>query len=268
MMLHGLESRDGAAELLAHLGVVDCGLDAVGRPAHRLSSKQRPRPGQRRFPRPHHDVLGPDAHVVQPDTSGTPSGIEVAWHLDRDTGPAALQQQHVVARGDQQQLGKSGAEHDSGVAVGDTVGDLDPAVQPDARGDGPVDQAGQQPRLLFAGAIFGDHRRRDHSGDERSGRHRATEFFNHHDEFGQSEAGATVFLVDVQAKPVEFDDALPECGPALVRCVQQRSRRPTRLLGGQEAAGYSGELAVIVGQCDTHDGLLAALPTPRGRKGG
>ena len=52
MMLDRLESGDGAAELLAHLGVVDGGLDAVGRPAHRLGGQQRPRPGQCRFPRP------------------------------------------------------------------------------------------------------------------------------------------------------------------------------------------------------------------------
>ena len=181
---------------------------------------------------------------------------------------AAFQQQHVVARGDQQQLGEPGAQHDSGLAARHTVGDLHLTVQPDARGDGSVDQAGQQPRLLFLRTIFGDDRRRDHRRDERSRRHRATEFFDHHDEFGQSEAGAAVFLVDVQAEPAEFGHALPESGPGLIRCVQQRSRRPASLLRSQEAAGYFGELAVVVGQCDTHDGLLAALPAPRRRRKG
>ena len=39
MVLHRLESGDGAAELLAHLGVVDGGVDAVGRSAHRLGGQ-------------------------------------------------------------------------------------------------------------------------------------------------------------------------------------------------------------------------------------
>ena len=61
MMLHRLESRDGAAELLAHLGVVDGGVDAVRCSAHRLGGQQRPRPGQRRCPRAGQDVVGADA---------------------------------------------------------------------------------------------------------------------------------------------------------------------------------------------------------------
>ena len=270
MMLDGLESRDGAAELLAHLGVVDGGLDAVRRPAHRLGGQQRPRPGQRRFPRTRHDVVGADAHVVQADASGTTSRIEVAGHLDRHTGAVAFEQQHVVARGDQQQLGKPGAQHDSGIAAGHAVGDPHLAVQPDAGGDGSVDQAGQQPRLLFAGAVFGDHRRRDHGRDERSRRHRATEFFNHHDEFGQPKP----------EPPCSSSMCRPSQPSSTMSC--QNAGRPSSAASSSDRAaqrafwevrkraGYFGELAVIVGQCDTHDGLLAALPARRveSRRGG
>ncbi len=188
MMLHRLESGDGAAELLPHLGIVDGRVDAVRRPAHRLSGQQRPRPSQRRFPRPVQDIVGSDAHVLQADTSGAPSWVEVVRHVNRHTGAAAFQQQNIVTRGDQQQLGEPGAQHDSGVTVGYAVLDLHLAVQADARGDGSVDQPRQQPRLLLSGTVFGDHRRRDHGRYERSRRHRATEFFDHHHEFGQPKA--------------------------------------------------------------------------------
>jgi hypothetical protein len=187
VMLDRLECGDGAPELLPHLRVVDGGVDAVRRTAHRLGGQQGSRQGQCRLPRPCQDVGVGHPHVLQTNPPGSPCRIEVFRHLDRDTLAVALEHQHVVARGDQQQLGKPGTQHDSGLTIGDAVGDPYLAVQAGARGDGSVDQAGQQPRLLFGRTDFGDHRGGDHGGHERSRRHRATEFFDHDHEFGEPE---------------------------------------------------------------------------------
>ena len=270
MVFHRLECRDGTTELLAHLGVLDGGVHAVGRPAHRLGGQQRPRPGQRRFPCPRHDVVGGDAHPLQADAPGTPGRVEVLRHLDRHTGAAGFQQQDVIAGGNHQQVGEPGAEHDPGLTGGDPIFDLHAAVQADTRGDRSVGESRQHSRLLFRGAVFGDHRRRDHGRYERAGRHRAAELLDHHHEFGQPIARTAVLLVDVQTQPTELDQVLPEAGPRLVGGVEERPRRPARLLRGQERAGHLGEFAMVVGQCDTHKGLLAlqsgltACPAPRG----
>ncbi len=210
MVLDRLERGDGPAELLTHLGVLDRGVDAVGGPPDRLGGQQRPGARQRRVVRSAQNVVVADADLLQPDTSGAPGGIQVLRHLDRDAGAAALDHQHVVTGRDQQQVAQAGAQHDAGVTVGDAVAEADVAAQADAGGDGSVDQPRQQPRLLFGGAVFGDHRRRDDGRHERPGRHRTTEFVDDDDEFGQPVSRATVFLVDMQAQPAEFDDGLPE----------------------------------------------------------
>ena len=266
MVLHRLERGDGAAELLSHLGITDRGVDAVGRPADRLGGQQRARAGQRRFPRARQDVVGADAHAHPGGRARSAGSDRELSGTSTDTPCAvAFQQQHVVAGGDQQQLGEPGTQHDPGITIGGPVVDPHVAVQPDSRGDGSVDQARQQPRLLFGGAVVGDHRRRDHGRHERSRRHRAAEFFDHHDEFGQPVAGAAVLFVDVQTEPAELDQVVPERRPGLLGRIQQRSCRPSRLLRGQERARYVGEFAMVVGQCDTHQGPPRSGPRHRGR---
>ncbi len=147
---------------------------------------------------------------MQPHPPRAPRGIEVVRNLHRHTAAAAVQHQHVVPRGDQQQLGQSRAQHDPGITAGDPVLDPYVAVEADAGGDGAVDQARQQPRLLLVAALLGEHRRSDNGGHKGSGRHRTAEFFDYHDKFRQSVAGAAVTLVDVQAEPTELDHVLPE----------------------------------------------------------
>ena len=139
MMLDRLERGDGAAKLLAHLRVVDCGLDAVGGPADRFGGQQRSGAGQCRFPRSRQNVVVADADVLQPDPSGAPSRIQVLRHLDRHAGTAAFDHQHVVTRRDQQQIAQTRAEHDAGLAVGRALVDPYVAIQADAGCDGSVD---------------------------------------------------------------------------------------------------------------------------------
>ena len=121
MMFHRLESRDGPTELLAHLGVFDrCSTQSVAPPAASAASSVRARaradaraPGRRL----------PSVTVtfcrVPVRSVGSGRGFR---HLDRDPGASAVQQQHVVTGNKQQQVGQAGAEHDTGVAVGDTIG--------------------------------------------------------------------------------------------------------------------------------------------------
>jgi hypothetical protein len=56
-----------------------------------------------------------------------------------------------------------------------------------------------------------------------------------------------VFLVDVQAQPAEFDEALPERRQALLGRIQQRPRGCAGLMRGEKPAGYLGEFAMVVG---------------------
>ena len=139
-MLDGLEGGDGPAELLAHLGVVHGGVDAVSRPADRLSGQQGPGARQRRFPCPTKDVAVADADLLQVDTSGASGRIQVLRHLDRYTSAITFQHQHVVARCDQQQVAQAGAEHDPGLTVSHAVVESHLPAETDARGDGSVDQ--------------------------------------------------------------------------------------------------------------------------------
>ena len=252
MMLDRLESSDGPAELLAHLGVVDGSVDAVGGPTDRLGGQQCPRARQGRFPRSRQNVVVADADVLQPDTSGSPGRIQVLRHLDRHAVAATVYHQHIVTRRDQEQVAQTRAQHHAGVTVGHPVVDPYVAVQADARGHGSVDQTWQQPRLLLGGSVFGDHRRGDDGRHERPRRHRPTEFVDDDHEFGQAVSRAAVILVDVQAKPAELDDALPERRPLLLWRVQQGPRRRARLLRSQETARNLCEFAVVIGQCDTH----------------
>ena len=112
MMLDRLERGDGPAELLAHLGVVDGGIDAVEGPTDRLGGQQCPGPRQGRFPRSRQNVVVADADVLQPDTSGAPGRIQVLRHLDRHTVAATVNHQHVVTRGDQEQIAQTRAQYD------------------------------------------------------------------------------------------------------------------------------------------------------------
>jgi len=56
-----------------------------------------------------------------------------------------------------------------------------------------------------------------------------------------------VFLVDMQAQPAEFDEALPERRQALLGRIQQRPRGCAGLMRGEKPAGYLGEFAMVVG---------------------
>ena len=141
VVLDRLERGDGPAKLLAHLGVLDGGVDAVRSSPDRLGGQQRPRPRQCRVVGSRQDVVVADADLLQADPSGAAGRIQVLRHLDGDAGAAALDHQHVVTGRDQQQVAESRAEHDAGVTVGHAVAQTDVAAQTDARGDGSVDQA-------------------------------------------------------------------------------------------------------------------------------
>ncbi len=150
VVLDRLEGGDGAAELLAHLGVLDGGIHAVRRPADRLGGEQGAgagqcgRPRTRQVRRRRRRQGGPARSAACgrgcPGTS-TDDTVGAAFH--HDTSSPAVTQQHV---------GQSGAEHHPGVTGGRTAGDGDVTAETDCAGASSVDQAGQQPGLLLVGA--------------------------------------------------------------------------------------------------------------------
>ncbi|SGP47664.1 Uncharacterised protein [Mycobacterium tuberculosis] len=158
VMLHRLKRGDGTAELLSHLGIGHGAVHAVGRPTDGLGGQQCARAGQSRFIRTKQDVVGRDAHVVQAHAATPPGRIKVFRHINRDALAAAFQHQHVVTGGNQQQLGKPGAQHDSHLTVGNTVGNLHLTIQSHTRRQGSVNQRRQQPCPLVISTFFGDHR--------------------------------------------------------------------------------------------------------------
>ena len=123
VVLDRLERRDGAAELLAHLGVVDRGVHALGGPADGLGREQRAGVGQRIGRGAGQDV-GARRHAVEhaPARSGG-SGRGWPGISTVDAGaPSRSITQHVVAARYQQQVGQTRAEHHPGVTGGDPAG--------------------------------------------------------------------------------------------------------------------------------------------------
>ena len=96
MVLDRLKRGDGAAELLADLGVLDGGLDTVRGPAHGLGGEEGASARQGCLPRPGQQVAA-DHDVGESDPAGPPGPVETAGQLYRDTPGAALDQQHVLA---------------------------------------------------------------------------------------------------------------------------------------------------------------------------
>ncbi len=149
-------------------------------------------------------------HAVEHHPPGSARQIEAGRCRYRHAVTRPVDQQHVLARGDQQQVGQTGAEHHTGVTGGDPAGHRNRAAEPDARGDSAVDQTRQQSRLLLIGAAARQHGRGHHGRDEGSGCDRPAERLDDDDELGQPEAGPPVLLIDVQAEPADRGEVRPE----------------------------------------------------------
>ena len=66
-------------------------------------------------------MSAPD-HTVEHHPPGPARQIEAGRCLDRHTVTRPVDQQHVLTRGDQQQVGQTRAEHHTGVTGGDPAG--------------------------------------------------------------------------------------------------------------------------------------------------
>ena len=157
VMLDGLESGDGPAELLAHLRVLDSAVHAIRRTTDGLGRVQRAGAGQCGVARPGECVVA-DSNVGQYNAPRAPTAVQVLRHVNRDTGSRALHHQHVLTAGQQQNVGQSRAQHHAGVTGNATARHRQVAAETDRGSMGSVDQTGQQTRFLLVGADGGDHR--------------------------------------------------------------------------------------------------------------
>ena len=114
VVLDGLEGGDGAAELLADLRVLDSAVDAVRRTADGLGGIEGAGAGQGGVARAGEQVVA-DLDVGQRDPPGAPGPVQVFRHLDRDPAGCAIHQDHVLAAGQEQNVGKSRTDHHAGV---------------------------------------------------------------------------------------------------------------------------------------------------------
>ena len=129
VVLDGLEGRDGAAELLTHLGVIDGDLDAVRRTADGLGGEQGAGVGQRDVPRSGQHVGG---RAGERYPAGAAGAVQVAGHLDAHATGVSLHHNDVVTGRQQQHIGQADAEHDSGVTGHRAIGERQAPPNPAA----------------------------------------------------------------------------------------------------------------------------------------
>ena len=144
VVLHGLVGADGTPELLADLGVPAGHVGAFVCDARGFGGEQQPGQvdqnlsgtGQLRRLRP-----------VKADPGRTAGRIEVGRDLDGHLAGSALDDDHVIAHRDEQQVGQTSAEDHTGRAVCGTVPDLHSPSESHGPDGGAVDQAGQEAAL-------------------------------------------------------------------------------------------------------------------------
>ena len=194
VVLDRLEHADRTTELDPVPGVVTGAVDALLGPTGGLGGDdgagQRERP-----PAAAPDEVRSAAPGSSPDGPVRPGavGSMLVGTVTLRPGAPARTIDEVVADGEHEDVGQTGAEHHPGVAV-----DHDRAVARGRGGQGqvaveadrtrrpPVGQAGEQIGLLGGGAQRRHHRRGDHGRDERAGRHGPAELLDHDDELGRA----------------------------------------------------------------------------------
>ena len=200
VVLDRLEGGDGPAELHAHLGVGGRLLGALGGDAGRLGGDDEAGQVDEHLAPAGDDVRG---RTVERDAGGAPGRIEIAGHLHRHAGMRRLDDDGVVARGEDEDVGEATAQDRRRRPGGRTAGHGDVGRERDAAEGGPVGQSRQQPGRQLVGSGRVDDGAGDHGGHEGPRRHGAAELLDHHHELGQPEAGAAPLLGEVQTQPAQ-----------------------------------------------------------------
>ena len=209
VVLDRLEGRDRAAELLADLRVPGRLFGRLGGQAGRLGGQQRPgHVGQQ--------PAGTGQHGgrcgVERDPGRGPALIQVDRHLGPDPARRRLDDQDVVTRRDQQDVGQMAADDHACRPGGGPVGAGHLTTQRGRADHGAVGQPGQQPLLQLVRPGRGQHGTGDHGGQERPGRQVTAHLLGDDQRFRQAEAGAAAFFRDVQPEQAESGQFGPEVG--------------------------------------------------------
>ncbi len=225
-VLDGLELPDGPAELTAVLGVLGGRLETPPRPAGALGGGDGEGPlAHQTGGHPAQTGPGGDDRAGHPYGGHPPAEVQTGQRLHRDTGrveaqraPDRLPRPVLDMGGDQEQLGAgAGAQHRSdrpgegqAAVVSDRGRQGAAAGQGHGGGQAPVDQGGQE--FLGVGRIrgTGEHGRRQHGGQDRSGGRRARQLLHHHGQLHETEALAAVLLGHVNAQPALAGQLVPE----------------------------------------------------------
>ena len=233
MVLDGLEGADGAAELLAHLGVFDGHVqrrpadpDRLGRgqdPEHRPAWRAAPRSTRSSATVTSRSATDPTLRVVSRESSAVT--VTPSPRVDDD---------HVLTGGEHKHSA-SGAPSTAGSRRSPT------RSEPIAT----LARQGRAPRPSLPSASPGsscgtngvrraavDHHRGGDRRQERAGRELAALGLQHHRQFGQAEARTAVLLGDRQPVPTEVG-----CPPTRCRPVGGPVRRAWRGLAARLSGG-------------------------------
>ncbi len=254
VVLDRLVHRDRATELLAHLGVLGGGLGALPCDADGLGGEEEPREIDEHRTCTCEDRRG---RAVERDTAGTARRVEVRGDVDlhaaaRHVDASQIDDQDVVARRHDDQVGEAGSEDRARVARRGAVTDLDGATETDPGAARPVGEAGEEStlRVLVAGRL--EQRAGDDRRHERARGERAAELLDHDDELLHPRSRTAVRLAHVEAEPAEAGDVVPEVGARLVRGFEERARGAAGVALAEEVGRGVGEGPMVVSDGNRH----------------
>ena len=249
VVLDGLEGADRPAELHAHLGVRRGLLGALGGDAGGLGGEDEPRQVDEHPPAAV-DHLGGCA--VEGDVRGPSRRVEVVRNLDGDAPRRRIDDDGVVPRDEDEDVGEAAAQDRRHRSGGRASRHGDIRGQPDSAEGRPVGQAGQQVGGQLVGRRGVDDRAGDDGRHEGPRCHGAAELLRHHHQLGQPEARAAPVLGEVQAEPAEGGQVPPERGQGLGVGLEQGAGGPAGIVLGQEFRGRLAQGAVLFGDCYRH----------------
>jgi hypothetical protein len=249
VVLDGLERGDGAPELLSDLGVLAGRLGAGSGDAGRLGGQDRPgQVEQDRVPAGHHVGRG----TVERDAGRPSRGVEVRMRLDGHTRVMDADDGNVGSSRHEQDVGQPGAQHDPGVPMGGPAANLDVAAERDRTDRRAAGDPGQEAVLQLGGGGRGEDGAGDDGGGERARGHGASQLLDDDDQLGEPIARPTLGLGDVQPRPAQGAQLVPQLGPILGRRLEELTGGGGGPVLEQEVGGRLGERPMVFGDGDRH----------------
>ena len=249
VVLHRLEHRDRAAELLPVLRVRGGEIGRFAGDADRFRGDDQTGDVEQLARRARQHLR---RGAVERHATGAPGRVEVGRVLDRDAVRLRLDDGHVLADRDEQQVRERRAEHCARCPVEPALAELDAAAQGHRARGRAVGEPGEEPLLQVVGAGRDERRAGDQRRHEGARRQAAAELLHHHDRLLEAVAGAAVLLGDVQTEPSEACGFVPERRVRLVGRLQQRPGSDLRLPLREQVRHGPRESLVFLGDGDGH----------------